>query len=330
MNIVHPLPWTLERTEHAAPFFSVCTDVCNRARTIRRTIASIAGQTYRRFEYIIINNRSDDESDMEIRRALAELPLHDVTVTYETTERRIAEIENWNSPLRLARGRYAVFCEGDDWFSPTHLQEAARVLADRDDIGLYVSGRGDLDVRVNAMRYKELDGIVAAPILLRSRMSFTFVPPPSEMIFRRIGSDGLPLFYDADRFEYAAEYGLYAALLKQGWSGCINTAARTVFRSPPSYRVAFARLHDAYTALDLWRNAYETDAAYRDARMLLLRRAARMLASQIVWRSLEWPLVRHVVREARMLRTWMPLQTLPGDVLTTARHHLKLRLSRGH
>lgn len=46
-----------------APYVSIVTPVFNRALTMPRTIASIEAQTYRNFEYIIVDDGSTDDID---------------------------------------------------------------------------------------------------------------------------------------------------------------------------------------------------------------------------------------------------------------------------
>ena len=135
------------------PFFSICTEVTNREKTIRRTIESIARQSYRNFEYIIVNNQSNDQSDDVIKRALAEIPFPGVRVHYVMTDKKLSDIESWNAPIKLAKGRYVVVCEGDDWFAPDHLEKAAQVLGENKNIGLYVAGRGDISADGWTVKY---------------------------------------------------------------------------------------------------------------------------------------------------------------------------------
>lgn len=303
------------------PFFSVCTEVTNREKTIRRTIESIAGQTYRNFEYIIVNNQSDDRSDEVIRHALLELPFGDVTVKYCTTEKRLSDIESWNAPLKHARGVYIVVCEGDDWFAPDHLEKAAQVLLENQNIGLYVSGRGDLDEKVNHEKYRGMHKRIPAHALTKQLMDFVFAPPPSEAIFLRAGNKG-PFLYDAEKYVYAAEYGLYDEIVRQGFDGYVNITARTVFRGPSSYRKKLFHIQDAYRMLDQWSERYDSEATYRSMRRKLLMRSIHILASQILARTVERILLWHIAKETFALRTLMPLWLLPKYVMVGIRQQL--------
>ena len=307
--------------ERRGPFFSICTEVTNRGKTIRRTIESIAQQTYRNFEYIILNNQSDDKSDEVIRQALLDLPFDDVAVNYKTTERKLSDIESWNAPLAHARGKYIVVCEGDDWFAPDHLEMASRVLTEDKNVGLYVSGRGDLSIDVQREKYAGIQNWVAHDVLIKRMMGFSFAPPPSEVIFLREGKHG-QFFYDANKYVYAAEYGLYNEILHQGFHGYINCDVHTVFRGHSSYKRRLFHVRDAYAILEQWRDQYDNSGEYLHARMKLLRRSTAMLAAQVASISLELVLLVHIFKEAIFLRTGMPLRVLPKDVIVCIRQRL--------
>ena len=44
------------------PFFSICTEVTNREKTIERTLRSISNQSFFDYEYVVVNNFSNDKS----------------------------------------------------------------------------------------------------------------------------------------------------------------------------------------------------------------------------------------------------------------------------
>lgn len=298
-----------------APFFSICTEVTDRENTIRRTIESIARQTYRNFEYIIINNQSDDRSDEVIKEALREFPFSDVVIKYYTTQKKLADIESWNAPLMYARGTYIVVCEGDDWFAPDHLEKAAQVLTAHKNIGLYVSGRGDLSAESNCVGYGGVQKRVSNHILVKQFIEFSFAPPPSEAIFLRVGNKG-PFLYDSDKYIFAAEYGLYYDILSQGFDGYINLDAGTVFRGRSSYVRRLFHVRDAYTMLEQCRSQrYYSRNGYREARMKLLRVSTTILAGQIVNMSIERAFLAHFLKEVFFLRTGRPLWFLLRDII---------------
>lgn len=293
---------TAHRTEEvlssgeSRPFFSVCTEVTNRAPTIARTIASIAAQTFRDFEYIIVNNCSDDASSEVIREALAQSPLADVAVRSVDHPARSEGIAAWNGPLHIARGRYIIVCEGDDWFASDHFARAAACLTAHPDVGLYVANRGDLDAQSAATRYGVLRGVVPATVLFTELIAFRFCPPPSEAIFRRT-CEGRPFLYDAERFVYAGEYGLYDALLRSGFHGYIDTDAPSVFRGPSTYQKTLFHLRDAYTCLRQWRGDYVVAEDALAARITLWKRSVGLLRVEYRRHAVELALVAHVLRE---------------------------------
>ena len=52
------------------PFFTICTEVTNRERTIERTMQSISIQNFIDYEYVIVDNSSSDKSHKVISNFL--------------------------------------------------------------------------------------------------------------------------------------------------------------------------------------------------------------------------------------------------------------------
>ncbi len=98
--------------------FSVFTPVFNRKRTIHLVWDSLLSQTFRDFEWIVVNDGSSDgiESTLEEYKAKAPFP---VTIIHQTNQgKHIA----WNRAVEIAKGELFVPADSDDAFIPETLE----------------------------------------------------------------------------------------------------------------------------------------------------------------------------------------------------------------
>lgn len=101
--------------------FSVVIPTYNRAHLIGRTLASLAEQTCRNFEVLIVDDGSTDHTEAAVQSWLSE---HVHYHKKENAERAAAR----NYGARLARGRYLNFLDSDDTVYPHHLAVAADTI----------------------------------------------------------------------------------------------------------------------------------------------------------------------------------------------------------
>ena len=103
------------------PLVTVVTPVYNTEKYLAECIESVLGQTYRNFEYLIVDNRSKDRS-LEIARQYAE---RDDRIRIHSNEDFLAQMPNWNHALRLISpdSAYCKIVHADDWLFPNCLEE---------------------------------------------------------------------------------------------------------------------------------------------------------------------------------------------------------------
>jgi glycosyltransferase involved in cell wall biosynthesis len=113
---------------------SVVTINLNKRAGLRRTLASLRGQTDRAFESIVVDGGSTDGSQDEIAR-------FDDVVTSATSERDSGIYEAWNRGIARATGRVIALLNSGDAYHPDVIATlAARVTADRDAARKVFSG----------------------------------------------------------------------------------------------------------------------------------------------------------------------------------------------
>lgn len=114
--------------------FSVIVPLYNKAGYVQRTLESVAAQTYRDFECIVVNDGSTDNS-MEVVRGL------------KIEDRRLKILTQGNSGVAVTRnngvavsnGEYVCFLDADDWWEPNFLEELDRLIREYPDAGLYAT-----------------------------------------------------------------------------------------------------------------------------------------------------------------------------------------------
>lgn len=120
-----------------APLVSVVTPIYNAAAYLRECIESVLAQTCKRFEYIVVDNRSTDGS-LEIAKHYAAL---DQRIRIHSNPEHLPAVDNFNRALGfISRGsRYTKIVFADDWLYPECLERMIRVADAAPSVGLVSS-----------------------------------------------------------------------------------------------------------------------------------------------------------------------------------------------
>jgi glycosyltransferase involved in cell wall biosynthesis len=117
------------------PLFSIVTVVFNGARTLEATIESVSRQTFRDFEYIVLDGGSTDATVAILERRAPD-------IQYWKSEPDSGIYAAWNKALDVARGEWVAFLGADDVYYRDALAEYARAIRLAAVPGLqYVSSR---------------------------------------------------------------------------------------------------------------------------------------------------------------------------------------------
>jgi glycosyltransferase involved in cell wall biosynthesis len=116
------------------PLVSVVTPVYNGENFLAECIESVLGQTYRNFEYIIVNNCSEDRS-LDIAR---DYEKKDPRIQVHTNKSFVGVIENHNIAFRLisARSKYCKVVSADDWLFPECITRMVSLAEANPSVGL--------------------------------------------------------------------------------------------------------------------------------------------------------------------------------------------------
>lgn len=96
--------------EVVVPEISVVTPIYNRTKTIQRTIKSLENQTFKNFEYILVDDGSTDNIDEIILSYLENTSMPIIYMKKENGGVHTAR----NCAIKAARGEFIVFLDSDD------------------------------------------------------------------------------------------------------------------------------------------------------------------------------------------------------------------------
>lgn len=126
----------------AQPMISVVTPSLNHGRFLRQTIESVAAQTFRSFEHIVVDGGSTDDT-VEILKEFPHLRW--------VSERDDHVVEAYQKALAMARGRYIIqCCVSDGFLDPNWFRKCVDILEKDDEVSLVwgfaqtMSEEGDL------------------------------------------------------------------------------------------------------------------------------------------------------------------------------------------
>lgn len=99
---------------------SIIMPYYNAAVYIRETVESIIAQTFKDWELIIIDDCSPAPETAEVLRSVARM---DSRIKVIRAEKNGGAGVARNIGIKIAKGRYIGFCDSDDWWYPTKLEE---------------------------------------------------------------------------------------------------------------------------------------------------------------------------------------------------------------
>ena len=239
------------------PFFTVCIETFNRGKTIFNTLTSVALQSFRNFNVVIVDNQSTDNTVEEIKRFfLSDIyRQHPFPHLFKLNAQRLDGLKNWNEPLKLAKGKYVALLEGDDEYLSNHLKHAYETITSIPDIGFY-SVNNPSEQQSYADTY-----------------TIQHASAPSEMVFLR--ENPMPYMFDTDTFHYCPEVGL-ALDIMLGGHNVYRSTIDTVIRHPSNHESPLVRYLDYFKIARKYRHTVPT-AVYKRALKLNVKRLLQFL-----------------------------------------------------
>ncbi|MGX1477016.1 UNVERIFIED_CONTAM: glycosyltransferase involved in cell wall biosynthesis [Streptomyces canus] len=111
------------------PKLSVIVPFYNVQQYAPDTLRSLRMNARQDFEFVLVNDKSKDETPAILDRAAEELSdVAQVQVLHHETNGGLATARN--TGLDAARGEYLIFLDGDDWLAPGYLTELVTAIED--------------------------------------------------------------------------------------------------------------------------------------------------------------------------------------------------------
>ena len=102
---------------------------------IEKSVRSLLEQSYSNIEYIFINDCSSDDSEIKLCRIIEEFPERRNKIKVITNEQNLGSATTRNIGLDMARGKYVMFADSDDWISCDYVESMVhQIESGSDDI----------------------------------------------------------------------------------------------------------------------------------------------------------------------------------------------------
>lgn len=201
-----------------APQVTVLMTVYNGGRFLAEAIRSILVQRFRDYEFLIIDDASNDGSVA----VLKDFATRDARIRLILNERNKGQTACLNQGLSEARGEWIARQDADDISMPDRLEAQRKAIHKTPNLMI---------VGVNGWVIDELGvctGMIHAPLTDDGiRWSLTFRNPfiHAGVMFRRQWPDGSPVLYN-EEFRICQDWELWTRLLEKG--GGVNLPQRLV------------------------------------------------------------------------------------------------------
>ena len=205
--------------QQVGPLVTIAIPTFNRASLLRDCIDRVLAQTYPRFELLVCDNASDDDTEQMLAG------IDDDRLRVVRHETNIGLLPNWNSCVEHARGEYIVILPDDDVIAPKFLERCVALINQHPNLQVVVALSDvelkEFDTTVPAQASRVLatgvhDGIDVLMEFLRSHITVTMCSVVMRTsILREHG--GIP-----QNYPHTADVAAWAPLLLFGQAGFVN------------------------------------------------------------------------------------------------------------
>lgn len=183
------------------PEVSVLMPVYNtRPEHLREAIDSILAQTFRDFEFLILNDASTDPQVEEVVKSYA-----DPRIVYAKNERNLGISGARNRLLDMARGKYCAVMDHDDISMPTRFEKQVAFLETHPEVGIVGSF-------IENMMNGKVRPAPADDVAIKKMLMIYCRLGHSSCMIRRAVLENEHIRYE-EIFSPAEDYALFARLL---------------------------------------------------------------------------------------------------------------------
>ncbi|MES2828419.1 MAG: glycosyltransferase [Bacteroidota bacterium] len=158
--------------------FSVIIPTFNRGDRLKKTLDSLASQTFKDFEVLVCDDGSKDNTE-DVVKAYR----HKLDISYFWSE-------NWGGPARPrnigiqnSRGEWICFLDSDDWWRPDKLEKCIKFIEDYDVIYHCLAVQNE---RTNIVGKKKIGSEVAEDVLRDLIVNGNVVPNSGALVRKEI------------------------------------------------------------------------------------------------------------------------------------------------
>ena len=187
------------------PAVTVLMPVYNAEKYLHEAIESVLKQTFIDFEFLIIDDGSEDESEKIIRS------FDDPRIVFVKNEKNLGIAKSLNRGVELARGEYVARMDADDISLPERLQLQYEFMRAHPEVGLCGGAVRGFGARAREDRYPEKEEEIRAQLLFNAAFAH-----PAVMIRRTL----LLKKRYREVYEGAEDYDLWTRCV--GETGCAN------------------------------------------------------------------------------------------------------------
>lgn len=197
------------------PIVSVVMSTYNRADRVGRAIESVLNQTFKNFEFIIINDGSTDNTSA----VLKEFKKKDHRIVLVENKENKGLIYSLNRGLDLARGKYIARIDDDDEMLPKRLEKQVAYMDETTDAAVLCTGYYAFYERENSqgqkIRLRGRVGCPAPPDQVYINLHFANgLSHPTSML-RKSFLDDKKLMYNQS-YKSAEDYKLWSDVVRRG------------------------------------------------------------------------------------------------------------------
>lgn len=188
------------------PLVTVLMPVYNGGEYLRSAIESILSQTYKDFEFLIINDCSTDSS-MEIVRSFK-----DARIVVHSNPLNMGQTKSLNVGLRLAKGRYIVVNDADDLSLPQRIEKQLHFIMKHSEYAVVGTSAFIMDRsgRLKRTFHKPVDpSEISLWILSDTPIIHGSVLMSKEVILANGGYN--------EEFRICQDYALWSSLIRKGF-----------------------------------------------------------------------------------------------------------------
>ena len=200
------------RPDDEQPLVAVVMPVYNGAEFLEEALQSVLAQTYSRWECVVVDNCSTDDTPEIVERLAAT----DARIGLMRADEHVGIYANHNRALGAApgRARYLKVLHADDWMAPDCLERMVTVAEHHPEVGVVGGWRLFGDERDLDTLPTDREVFDGRAIVRQSLTGGPYVTgSPSSLLLRGSLLDGQTPFYDESIWHSDTE-AIYAALLR--------------------------------------------------------------------------------------------------------------------